>query len=194
MKSMTKNFSKKEKLLFAVLAIGVLILLYYRLFYVNISEATASARSDAAELQTELDFAEARATRIENMKSEMQGYKTTGAVSRMGSYNSSKQETAFLHTVLDSVSDYNIAFDAVTRDGNQIRRGFTLQFSVPDYKTAEAILYEMTHGEYRCMIGDMNCSSHNGAVTVSLNGTFFETLVGGAADSALPADEEAINE
>jgi len=194
MKSMTKNFSKKEKILFAILAVGVVVLLYYRLFYVNINEATMSARADASELQTELDFAEGRAARIEQMKSEMQGYKTTGVVSKMGSYNSSKQETAFMHTVLDSVTDYNIAFDAVTREGNQIRRGFTLQFSVPDYKTAEAILYDMTHGEYRCMIGDMNCSSRNGAVTVSLNGTFFETMVGGAADSALPADEEAINE
>lgn len=190
MKLMSRNFSTKEKILLAVLAIALIGLLYYNFVYSKISKAAAAAQAEAKSLQSELDVAQARVDRIKNMQTEMNGYKSTGLVSKMGSYNNSKLETAFLNTVLSNVADYTISFEDVNRNGNQIRRNFSLQYKVQSYAEAEKIMKDLTSGEYRCLISDVNCSvGDSGMTTVSLNGTFYETMVGGTPDSALPADE-----
>lgn len=195
MKILSRNFSTKEKILLIVLAVVLVGLVYYRLVYVNINNALTSARTEATSLQSDLDIAQARAARIKKMEKEMDGYKSTGLVSKMGSYNSSKPETAFLHTVLSDVSDYTISFDEITRTGSQIRRNFSLKYTVPSYAAAEDIMKRLTSGEYRCLIGDVSCDVGDGGVTtVSANGTFYETMVGGVADSALPKDEAETNE
>ena len=123
------------------------------------------------------------------MEKQLQGYENTGIMQKMGSYNSSKPETAFLHTVLADVPDYTISFDEVTREGDQIRRNFTLNFTTASYDSAEKIIKNLTSGDYRCLIGDMSCSVENGITSVTLQGTFYETMVGGTPDSALPADQ-----
>ena len=190
MKIMSRNFSTKEKALLVILAFVLVGLVYYKMIYANIHNAVVSAQAEVVSLQTELETAQAQVATIERMKSEMDAINSSGAVARMGSYNNSKPETAFLHTVLSGVADYSIKFDDVTRDGDQIRRNFNLQYKTNSYKEAEAIMKELTSGEYRCLISDVNCNvDNNNTVTISLIGTFYETMVGGTADSALPKDE-----
>ena len=191
MKIMTRNFSTKEKVLLVLLAVMLVGLIYYKLVYQTITSKVMTANADAATLQSELDIAQARETRIQQMEKEMQGIRNTGIVSKMGSYNSSKPETTFLNRVLVGVSDYSISFEDVTRDGDQIRRNFNLQYKVPKYSQAEDVMQELTAGEYRCLVSDVNCTVDDGGVTtVSLTGTFYETMVGGKADSALPKEDE----
>lgn len=189
MKIMSRNFSTKEKVLLIVLAVMLVGLVFYRLIYVNINKALDEANAEAATLQSDLDIAQARAARIQKMEDQLNGSGSTGLLQKMGSYNSSKPETAFLHTVLADVPDYTITFDEVTREGDQIRRNFTLNFTTASYDSAESIIKNLTSGDYRCLIGDMSCSVENGITSVTLQGTFYETMVGGQADSALPEDK-----
>ena len=192
MKLLSRNFSTKEKLLIALLAIILIGLVYYKLVYKNIQTALANANAEASTLQSELEMAQIKEAQINQMKNDMT---TLSKSPKMGSYNNSKLETAFLHTVLSGISDYSISFSDVTRNGNQIRRNFTLQYRVPDYDTACDIMKQLTHGEYRCLINDVSCSvGDNGATSISLSGTFYETMVGGTPDSALPQDEAATAE
>lgn len=194
MKILSREFSTKEKILIAVLGVMLLGLVYYKFVYLNVHDALVNTRAERDSLQTELDDTKIRLAHIQKMQNEMDGYKATGSVSKMGSYNNSKIETAFLNTVLANASDYSISFDEVTRDGNQIRRNFSLQYKTSSYAAAEEIMRELTNGEYRCLISDVSCSVDNGATSVSLIGTFYETMVGGKPDSALPKDEAATAE
>ena len=190
MKLMSRNFSTKEKVLLILLAVMLLGLIYYKLVYSRLHTAVVNAQSEASSVQSELEVAQMRLARIKKMEREMDGYKSTGMIAKMGSYNNSKPETAFLNTVLSGVNDYSISFEEVTRDGDQIRRNFTLQYKTSSYAEAEKIMKDLTSGEYRCLISDVNCSvDSGGVVTVSLIGTFYETMVGGTPDSALPKDE-----
>lgn len=189
MKIMSRNFTSKEKVLIVVLAVALLGLIYYKFVFVRVNDALTGARAEAQSLQSDLDIANARLTQIGKMEKELNGITSTGLLARMGSYNSSKQETAFLNTVLAGVPDYSITFDEVTRDGNQIRRNFTLQYEAPSYASAEKIMKDLTDGEYRCLIGDVSCTVDGSITKVALSGTFYETMVGGTPDSALPADE-----
>lgn len=192
MKLMSRNFSTKEKILIGLFVLILIGLVYYRFAFTGIRTAINNANAEAQTLQTDLEVAQAKVLRINKIESEMTMLKNG---SRMGSYNNSKPETAFLHTVLSGVSDYSISFDEVTRNGDQIRRDFTLQYTVPSYKEAQNIMKELTTGEFRCLVGDVSCSVDNGGTTrVSLAGTFYETMVGGTPDSALPKDEAATAE
>lgn len=192
MKMMSKQLTAKEIVLVIVLAVMLLGLAYYKFVYTTIRDAVASAKADESALQTELEAAQLRTGRIKKMQDELEGITSTGIVTKMGSYNNSKPETAFLNTVLAGVDDYNIGFDEVTREGDQIRRNFNLQYKTSSYAEAKKIMKELTSGDYRCLIGDVNCSvDTNGATTIVLDGTFYETMVGGTPDSALPKDEAA---
>jgi len=190
MKLMSREFTAKEKILIAVLAIGLLFLVYYRFVYLNINTALTNANAEAQSLQTELDVANTRIDQAEKMRQELSGIGSTGVLAKMGSYNNSKMETAFLNTVLANVSDYSVTFDDVTRDGDLIRRNFTLRYVTPGYSAAESVMKELENGEYRCLVSDVDCEvDANGVTTVTLIGTFYETMVGGRPDSALPSDQ-----
>ncbi len=195
MKIMSRNFTRVEKILLVLFSIIIIGLLYYKFIYVTVNESIFASNTEAQSLQTELDTAKARAEEITKMEAELEDIKHQPNVSRMPSYNNSKVETAFLNTVLAGIPDYSITFANVTRNGDQIRRSFTLQFRCKNFKTAQRIMRDINACEYRCQIGDVNCSiADNGECSMAMTATFFETMVGGTPDSALPKDEAATNE
>ncbi|MBR1627975.1 MAG: hypothetical protein IJ679_01745, partial [Lachnospiraceae bacterium] len=152
-------------------------------------------------LQIERDTINLKVAEIHGMESEMQDLKAKGVVaSRMPSYNASNEELDFLHLILGATSDYYIDFTDVTREGDQIRRNFSLQYRTSNYKTALQVLDQLENSEIRCRIGDLSVSPSgesnnimNGPVQVSVQATFFETMQGGEADAELPEDS-AVNE
>ena len=195
MKIMSRNFSRAEKIMLVLLGVMLVGLFYYRFVYLFVNNSTASSKAEAESLRAELEVAQARVDNINSMQSELNDLSAAGIKSRMESYNNSKLETAFLHTVLSDVEDYSISFANVTRDGNQIRRSFTLQFRTRNYKAAEKVVKEISDGQFRCLVGDMSCSINDrGETSIALTATFYETMVGGAPDAALPQDQAETNE
>lgn len=180
---MINNFSKKEKFMLILLMILLIGLIYYRFIYLNVNNKIQAANGQADALQTEIDAANARLSKIRSMESK------DTLMQRMGSYNNIKTETAYLNTALADIPDYSVTFDEVTRDGNLIRRNFQLQYTASSYASAVEIIKYLTEGECRCMISDISCKiGTGGETTMNVYGTFYETMVGGTADSALPAE------
>lgn len=195
MKIMSRNFTRVEKILLLVLALILVGLIYYRFVDRNIRETIVSANAEASELQTELDIMEQKITVLQAEQSEMDSIESSGKMTRMGSYNNSKEEIAFLNDVLADTLQYSVSFSDVTRSGDQIRRNFALQYRTASYDAAQVIMRELCEGEFRCLVGDVSCSiADDGTVTISQSATFYETMVGGTADSGLPADTAAVNE
>lgn len=190
MNVMNREFTKSEKILLVLLSILLVGLLWYRFVYLTTEDMIKSLKEKKQTTQADLDLANAKVERLEQMKWEMDGMDLDEDTSRMESYNNSKNETAFLNQVLRGVDDYAISFSDITRDGNQIRRSFSLQFVTKSYKEAEYIVDDLQSGEYRCLVDDINYSlSDNKNIYINLTATFFETMVGGTPDSALPPDE-----
>ena len=190
MKVMSRNFTKAEKILLVLLAVLLIALIYYHFVYRMVNQSIASSQAEKQSIQADLSVAQQRVSQLEGMQSELDDVMGTEKASRMESYNNSKAETDFLSSILQSTKNYSIAFSDVTRNGNQIRRSFTLQFVVKNYKDAVYIVDDLTSGEYRCLVDDVNYSlSDNKDIYINLTATFFETMVGGTPDSALPPDE-----
>lgn len=194
MKIMSRNFTRAEKLLLLLLALILVALFYYKLVDQNVRSSIASSNAEKQSLETELMAVQARVRNLEKMQKEVNALTGSGEASRMESYNNSKAEVAFLNDILSEAGDYSVQFSEVTRNGDQIRRAFTLQYKTTTYRAAEDIMKKLCSGEYRCLIGDVNCTiAEDGATTVRMMATFYETMVGGTPDAALPEDSAQTN-
>ncbi len=196
MKILSRDFTMVEKVLLTLLGVILVVLVYYRFVDQPVRTAINTAVSERETLQSELDVVNARVERLDRMESELNQIKTEGTASLMPSYNNSKEELRLLNDVLSVTTQYSISFADVTRDGDQIRRAFTLQFTCPNYATMEQVLSALANSPYRCLIGDITCSISNNKdllneVMVNATATFYETMVGGTPDSGLPADKSA---
>lgn len=198
MKILSRDFTLRERILILLLALILVVLCYYQFVDKPVRTAIKSARAEAASIQTELDAVNAQVELVNKMQTELDTIQKSGLKSRMESYNNSKAELAMLNDVLSAATDYSISFSEVTRDGDQIRRAFTLQFVAPNYATMEQILSELAENPYRCLIGDISCSGTGQGldipVSASMTATFYETMVGGTPDAGLPADTAAEND
>ena len=189
MRRMSRNFTRSEKMLLVLLAIILVGLVYYRFVDRTVRMSIASSEAELQSLQSEYDIVTAQIMNLNRMQSEIESVMNSGNVSRMESYNNSKAEVSFLNDILSAAGDYAVTFAEVTRNGNQIRRAFTLQFETDSYAAAQTIMENLCSGPYRCLIGDVNCViSENGTTLAKMTATFYETMVGGTPDSGLPED------
>ena len=193
MKVFSRAFTLREKVLLMVLCLLLLGVFYVQCVDMPVREGIAAAEEERASLETELMVVEAKLARMDKMEHEMGRYAAQGQIGIMGSYNNSKAEVKMLNDILEKANTYAITFTDVTRDGDQVRRNFTLRFTAKNYETAAQIIAQLSNGQYRCLLGNVVCESdsnyHNlerGAVIVNLSATFFETMVGGTVDAGLP--------
>ncbi len=193
MKILTKDFSTKEKILIAILLVVILSAAYYLFVYKNVDESINTLVSDRQALESQLQIVTEQVERLEAMSQQL-GNDTVR--SYMPSYNSSKKELDFLNSTLSGTDDYMVNFTTLTRNGDQINRGFKLQFTANSFAQAESIIKTLEDSEIRCLIGDyiinpIEDDEHllDGKVQVVLNGSFYETMYDGVADKELPEDE-----
>ena len=197
MKALSRDFTAKEKLLLLLLGLILVGLAYYQFVDRPVREALDIAHAEAESLTAELQTVEAKLARMRRMRSEMEDVTAGGTASEMGSYNNSKAEIAILNDILQDAQEYTITFANVTRDGDQIRRNFTLQFTTDSYETMEYMLSALSESHYRCLIGDLRCTATRGRdvlegnISVGGTATFFETMVGGTPDAGLPQSKPA---
>lgn len=196
MKIMSRDFTVREKIMLLVLTLLLLFLGYYLVIDQPIRTAINEAKSQQEELSTEMMLLQTKAASLSRMQSELDSIEQGGSLGKMGSYNNSKAELEELNQILQDANTYDISFSDVTREGDLIRRSFSLTFSALNYNKAEELVNRLCSGEWRCIVSDLRYVSDGddlseGSVNVGLLATFYETMQGGKADSGLPADASA---
>lgn len=196
MKIMSRDFTMREKIMLLVLTLILLAAGYYVVVDQPIRTAINEAKSQQDELNTELMLLQTKAASLSRMQSELDSIEQDGGLGKMGSYNNSKAELDELNQILKDANTYDISFSDVTRDGDLIRRSFSLTFSASNYDKAAELVKSLCSGEWRCIVSDINVAGEGddlnvGSVNVGVTATFYETMQGGKADSGLPADTSA---
>ena len=191
MKERKKKAQRRRLLLLALFGLIVVGLAYYFLVYRVVEQEIQDTRSELDQVQLELETVQAKVLRMNNMEAELINIRDDA--SRMDSYNNIKQELYMLNRILKGTHDYAVSFQNVTRDGNQIRRGFSMDFTVNSYSNAMDIVRQLQRSPYRCLLGDLAYSrledsvTHREQIRMSVDGAFYETMVGGTPDAGLPA-------
>ena len=193
MKIMSRDFTVREKIMLLVLTLILLAVGYYLVVDQPIRTAINEAKSQQEELSTEMMLLQTKAASLSRMQSELDSIEQGGSLGKMGSYNNSKAELDELNQLLQDANTYDISFSDVTRDGDLIRRSFSLTFSASDYNKAADLVNSLCTGEWRCIVSDLRFVAgddnlETGSVNVGVTATFYETMQGGKADSGLPAD------
>ena len=191
MKTLSRDFSLKEKILLLILAILLVGFAYYRFIDVPVRSGIESARSEQDTLKIELAAVQGKVKSLERMRATLDTIEKDGSVKYMPSYNNVRNVNRLLNDTLSGL-EYIVTYNELTRDSNQIRRNVSIQFTSPDYATMERVVKAISESEYRCLIDDLRGSVTSqrdlSYLTVNLNATFFETMVGGTADAGLPAE------
>ena len=196
MKIMSRDFTLKEKILLLVLTVILLGAVYYLAVDQPVRSAIRTAVSEQENLNTELLILQKKAASLSRMQNELDTIHITGSYGDMGSYINVKAELEELNQVLQEADTYDISFNDVTREGDLIRRTFSLTFSAADYTKAEELITTLCKGQWRCLVSGIHFVSQDGdfaqgGVNVGLAATFYETMTGGTPDSGLPADTSA---
>ena len=161
MKLLSRDFTRVEKILLVILALVLLAMVYYLAVDKPVRMDLQSAEAEKQAIRTELDALQARIARMEEMEAELNTIRGNPQVSRMGSYNNSKEELAFLNDILNGTEDYSVTFSNVTRDGDQIRRNFSLKFTASAYEDVERISRQIYASELRWLLNDISYSRRN---------------------------------
>ena len=202
MKVLSRDFSLREKVLLLILAVILIGLLYYWLVDVPVREGIAEAESKRDAINIELQVVNAKLEGMKQMQAEMEELGGLGRAAYMPSYNNAEAEYAALNDILIGTDEFVISFADLTREGDLIRRKFSIQFTTTGYSEAKKVITELENSEFRCRIGDLNCTAEqtqhmdadlthwSGRIMVSATATFYETLVGGVPDEGIPEEEE----
>lgn len=195
MRTLDREFTLAERILLVVLVVILLGLVYYYFVDVPVRDTIASNEADLQMYQTQIDALQVRVMQLQRIRNNMDELEAQDMLTYMGSYNNSKAEVAFLNEVLQKAMEYTITFQDVTRNGDQIRRNFTLQYKTKTYDEARKIIKKLINGENRCLVKDIRCSvAEDGVTTVNQSATFYETMVGGEIDSGLPGNGASVKQ
>ena len=192
MKVLSRDFTMREKILLLALAVLIIGIGYYKFIDEPVRSTIANAKAEEANLQVELEAVQAKVAALKKMEFQLENM-TSSDKDYMPSYNNRKAEIKQLNDILQNAQSYSVTFDSITREGNQIRRNFTLQFTTNRYTSAESILDRLDDGPYRCKLNEVLCTPergnvHNGEISVSAVATFYETVVGCTDEAGLPAE------
>ncbi|MBE6910460.1 MAG: hypothetical protein E7474_12965 [Ruminococcaceae bacterium] len=196
MKKMDKAIKARDVVLIFFAMIVLVGLAYYRYVYEPTTTQIAEANKRRDELELEVMQAQGKVSQLQKMQDELDEIGMDA--DRMESYNNAKAEISLLNNCLMDANSYNISFTNLTRNGNQIRRNFSLDFTTENFESARRILTKLTASQYRCLLGDMSytngvdSSTGESFVNISLTATFYETMVGGTPDAGLPIDSSVV--
>ena len=197
MKVLNRRFTPRERALLFVLALILVALVYFVAVDNPVRTGLQTARIEQDSLEIQVLAVENRVMEIFQMQRELDEMEQRGeVVSRMLSYNGENREIDFLHTTLADTLDYYIGFNQVTREGDLIRREFSLQYRAASYDAAVAVMRKLEESRIRCLVGDVSMNpasdvrtiSGGGQVMVNCSATFYETMEGSKPDRELPPD------
>jgi hypothetical protein len=202
MKILSRDFTVRETVLMTILAVMLVALAYYWFVDVPVKSGIAEARSKEDAYNTELTAVTAKIEGLEKMQEELDELGTSGRAAYMASYNNAEAEYTALNDILAGTDEYVITFSDLTRDGDLVRREFTIQFTTTGYTAAKKVITDLENSKYRCRIGELSCTAEkkgdeepdltywSGRIMVNAKATFYETMEGGVPDEGLPADKE----
>ena len=185
MKSLSKNFSLKEKLLLLLLAVIIIGAGYYFLVHQPVTEALDQCRAQTESLNTEIPILNAKRAKQVSMERELARIHAVDDSTYVPDYDNLESITYFLYEVLGNKEDYNLSVSGIQSSGSGdiVRRGMTIGFTCPDYASAKEAISKLQNSPYCCRLGAMSFTRNSskvsrsvmeGAVSVSVNITFFE--------------------
>ena len=204
------TFSMREKVLIAVLVIGLVVVAWYQLIYLNIQNQIASIDTQITATQKQLTDYQKQSADQKKMRETIDAYKSKGLEPvKLPEYDNTQNLMAYLHGVLAITKNYEISFNnpVLSEEDKTVHRTGSIKYECDTYEQAREVAESIAHGHYTCQVDAMSIqakkSRKSGDATVkyvtTLQVTFFESKPDGKEinteeDSAKGQDLSALTQ
>lgn len=179
------SFTKREKIVLAVVAVVLLIGLYFWQIHYPVKTRLEEIEAEKLTVEDETSLATMMATQYQMMKEELDEIFALpeDQISVMPEFDNKENLTFIFDSVFaDTAPD--LRFDAVRIEGNIAMRSISFSFSADSWAAAKEILTLLTTTGYRCQLQNLSLSPEGGSVAdsplrVSGNIVFYELVGGG---------------
>ncbi len=188
------EFTFREKILLVIAVVLALGIFYYEVAWKGFE--SAYAQYNTADLEDQLNIAEARAVHKKQMEKAVEDAKgeTFGSVEP---YDNIASEVNELGNILDGKADnINITWSEPTLTDTTVRRNADISFTTSTYSQAEELIQAIENCRYRCIISTMEIDapddslSNSSEADVTLQVTFFETTDGASTTAGLVTEKD----
>lgn len=188
---LSKQFTRREKVLLVILALLLLFALYYLAIHRPVTEALNRIQVESETVSTDLMVLETKQQRMAEMQKELDEILSQPNVSEIPKYDNLQRVMDFLNTVLSSANEYSLSFQGLQQpeNGDILRRPMQMSFISTSYNGARSMIEQLQNCPYRCQLSDFSiapvslegqsqdaASLLDGPVQVSLTVTFYENL------------------
>lgn len=178
---MKRKFSLREQILMVVLALLLLICVYYILVERPVQDTLLSASQRQSEAESPDDRREVQLGKMRKMQSALDSLDGSKQAD-VPDYDNTKNVVEMLNNALSISDGYNLTFQSVVTEGAIVKRTVQMNFRCDGYATAKQIMQTLLSGGYRCRITSMSVAGGQGGdicnetVTCKASVTFYEFL------------------
>lgn len=176
---MKRQFSLRERILMVVLALLLLVCVYYVLVEKPVQDTLLDASQRRSEAESQLTVASAQLKRMNQMQSALDQLDQT-AQADVPDYDNAKNVMDLMNGAMAMTEEYNLTFQPVTVEGAIVSRGIQMSFRCDNYDTAKEVMQVLLDSNYRCRVTAMSVTAAEGGnisrqeVTVEASVTFYE--------------------
>lgn len=191
---MKRKFSTREKVMLLILAILLLVCLYFFM----VAQPVRTAMSDSAirteNAESEQLIGTAKLARMRKMQKALEEL-SSDARADVPDYDNARNVVSLLNEALASADTYDLNFRAIEFEGQIACRNIDMNYTCGSYETAKQILSVLDGGPYRCEITSLSmtdkdklakgeaASLGSGAVGVKATVCFYEFAPEAAAET-----------
>ena len=178
---LTYTFSKREKVLLAILAVVILAIVWFVFVFQRTTAESAAIDSQIADAKSEIALESAKVTQIAAISRTIEERKNAGVQpTTLPDYDNMTALMAELDRVLAGTGSYAISFDELdtTSSAGYALRGAEISFECGSYDQAKAVTESLVHGPFSCSVDqlDLNTGSGSSGVSVTLHIIYFERM------------------
>lgn len=188
--SLSKEFTRREKMLLTILALLLVFAVYLYAVQQPVAEALDRLHAEQLEMEDALMLLQAKQLRLQAMRTELETVLTYSNPAEIPEYDNLQLLMIFLDDVMEVTTDYSLSFQPVhtEQDARVVRRVISMSFTCPSYPDARTVAERLRDSPFRCQVGDLSLAPVGmgegaeiadvtaGPVQVLLTVTFFENI------------------
>lgn len=180
-----RALSAREKVMLLFLAVLLIGVGYYLLFFQPLQTELANIALQQTELDTQIETAMAKVNSMDAMQAELDEIlsRPQNEITEIAPYDNAKVVMSQLNGILAASEEYSLSFqDPVIEEDGTVRRSVSMQFTCANYESAKSIAQALSTGRWRCLVNSLSIAGDGenadimaDPISASATLTFFES-------------------
>ena len=186
---LNRAFTTREKILVLILAVLVVIAVYYFAVVQNVSSTIEANNAALDDIETEITTQQTIALQRNKLEAALEQLGDTAKLPEVAVYDNIRAEFDEVEALMAKAETFNVSFGNPTVTGTSVRRTVTVTYTMDTYADAAAVVTALSNGDYYCIVDSFSFATKKttsgSAISATLHATFFETTLGAKTTAGL---------